>query len=185
MIDAYKVPFYILGFLIRSGPLHGYQLKTQIEHEASDFAHIKLSNLYYHLGAMKKKLWVESSIDKEGNRPEKEVFSITKEGRKAFKGLMARCLSEETLWEFPIDGVLFFVEKRIPDFIRDGLEEEKGRISARLTGIIEHRKQVLSEVPEHFRPIANLILSHHEEHYRTEIKWLQNAIEVFGETTDE
>jgi DNA-binding PadR family transcriptional regulator len=184
MTDAYKVPFYILGFLIRSGPLHGYQLKTRIEHEANDFAQIKLSNLYYHLGAIKEKGWVESRFGKEGNRPEKEVFSITKDGRKAFKDLMARCLSEETLWDFAVDGVLFFSEKKSQEFLRLDLKEGEKRITERLSRIVEHRKLVFSEVPEHFRLIADLILSHHEEHYRTELKWLQNTIEVLRGMTN-
>lgn len=76
-----KVSFYILGFLIRLGPLHGYQLKAHIESEARDFAKIRLPNLYYHLGSMREKGWVESTRGKEGSRPEKEVFSVTPEGK--------------------------------------------------------------------------------------------------------
>jgi DNA-binding PadR family transcriptional regulator len=185
MTDAYKVPFYALGFLIRSGPLHGYQLKALIEHEASDFAHIKLSNLYYHLGSIKKKGWVESNFEKDGNRPEKEIFSITKEGRKAFRTLMTRCLSEEILWEFPIDGALFFSRKDSPGSLLAGLAEEENRLAERLSRMMEHREEVLSEVPEHFRSVADLILSHHEDHYRTEMKWLQKAIGILREKAED
>jgi len=29
MKESYKVPFYILGFLRRFGPMHGYQIKKE------------------------------------------------------------------------------------------------------------------------------------------------------------
>lgn len=44
-----KVPFYILGLLMRYGPQHGYNIKQLVSDGISDFAKIKLPTIYYHL----------------------------------------------------------------------------------------------------------------------------------------
>jgi DNA-binding PadR family transcriptional regulator len=181
MTKSLKVPFYILGFLIRLGRLHGYQLKKHIEQEASDFAQIRLPNLYYHLASMKKNGWVTSDVSRQGNRPEKEVFSITEQGKRKFRELFDRCLVEITCWDFPLDGVLFF-SKGIPaDAIVQGLATRKKQVEAALVQLSAHTAVVLKEVPAAFADLATLILSHHELHYRTEVKWLLTAIDVVKE----
>jgi len=179
MNDSYKVPYYILGFLIRSGPLHGYQLKAAIEREAKDFAKIKLPNLYYHLGKMREKGWLDSKEGREGSRPEKEVFSVTGEGRLAFRDLLERCLAEGVDWDFPLDGALFFSKGLNSGAILKGLAESEARAAEAIESLEAHGREVMREVPESFRDIAALILAHHERHYAAEREWLQGAIAVF------
>ncbi|MGA2547401.1 MAG: PadR family transcriptional regulator [Rectinemataceae bacterium] len=179
MTESYKVPFYILGFLIRLGPLHGYQLKAHIELEARDFAKIRLPNLYYHLGSMREKGWVESKREKEGSRPEKDIFSITDEGRSKFGELLERALAEPVDWDFPLDGALFFSKGRSAKRIERELAAAEARATAALESLAAHRKEVLAEVPQGFRDVAGLILSHHERHYATEREWLAEAKKVF------
>lgn len=179
MTDSYKVPFYILGFLIRLGPLHGYQIKTHIESEAGDFAKIRLPNLYYHLGSMREKGWVESTRGQEGSRPEKEIFSVTAEGELQFREFLDRCLAEPVGWDFPLDGALFFSKGRSAKTIARELSAAEERAAAALVTLAGHRKEVLDEVPPSFRDVAALILAHHECHYAAERKWLHEAIAVF------
>jgi DNA-binding PadR family transcriptional regulator len=180
MSDSYKVPFYILGFLIRLGPLHGYQLKAHIEREARDFAKIKLPNLYYHLGAMKERLWIESTIEKDEGRPEREVFSVTEEGRRRFGELFERCLGECPEWDFPIDGALFFSKGMKAKEIARNLTAALARANAALALLASHRGEVLAEVPPAFRETASLILAHHERHYAAERDWLVEALRIFS-----
>ncbi len=40
---------YILGIIKRHGPIHGYDIKQILDEHVSDFVHIKLPNIYYHL----------------------------------------------------------------------------------------------------------------------------------------
>ncbi|HUI71328.1 MAG TPA: PadR family transcriptional regulator [Spirochaetia bacterium] len=180
MRDSYKVPFYILGFLIRLGPLHGYHLKMHLEHEASDFARIKLPTIYYHLGVMKGKGWVVSDVGKEGNRPEKQVFSITEDGKRKFRELLNRCLMEPVTFDFPVDGALFFSKGFSAARIAKRLADRKKQAGVILKHLSLHRDEVLHEVPVAFGDVAALLLAHHELHYQAEQKWLQSAIEVFG-----
>lgn len=181
MNESYKVPFYILGFLLRLGPLHGYQLKAHIESEARDFAKIRLPNLYYHLASMREKGWIESTLEREEGRPEKEIFSPTEEGRLRFAELFERCLAESAEWDFPLDGALFFSKGRKASIARS-LKEAEARAAAALEGLAAHRKEVLAEVPPSFRDVASLIVGHHERHYAAEKEWLAEAIKIFSGT---
>jgi DNA-binding PadR family transcriptional regulator len=180
MNESYKVPFYILGYLMRSGPLHGYQLKANIEREASDFAKIKLPNLYYHLASMREKGWIEAEREKEGNRPEKDVYSVSAEGRAQYDEFLRRCLAEPVDWDFPVDGALFFSKDLSHEEIERGLLVACSRADAALKSLAVHRVEVLAEVPASFSEIASLILSHHERHYAAELAWLREAIEVIS-----
>jgi DNA-binding PadR family transcriptional regulator len=179
MTDAYKVPFYILGYLIRLGPLHGYQLKARIEHEASDFAHVKLPNLYYHLKKMEGKGWVSSRPDREGNRPEKEVYSVAEGGRRAFEELRDRCLDEAPVWDFAADGALFFAPKERTPAFKESFERAKARAEEGLRALAAHKARTLAEVPEFFSGTARLIFEHHELHRRAELEWLGMAVRHF------
>jgi DNA-binding PadR family transcriptional regulator len=179
MTESYKVQFYILGYLIRLGSLHGYQIKAHIEREAADFARIKLPNLYYHLSRMEEEGWVSSRTDREGARPAKEVHSITREGRRAFAELRERCLEEGPAWDFAVDGALFFIQEGDGPAFREAFERSRSRAEAELRELASHRAETLAEVPERFREIARLIFEHHELHRRSELEWLGEAIAYF------
>lgn len=179
MTDSYKVQFYILGFLLRLGPLHGYQIKARIEREAADFAHVKLPNLYYHLGRMGESGWVAARLDREGNRPEKEVYSVTKEGKRAFAELLDRCLDESPVWDFAADGALFFASAGSAPAYAEAFRLRKSRAEESLGRIAAHREEALAEVPEAFRDLARLIFEHHELHMRAELDWLDRLVAHF------
>jgi DNA-binding PadR family transcriptional regulator len=179
MTESYKVQFYILGYLVRLGSQHGYQIKGRIEREAADFARIKLPNLYYHLGRMEEKGWVSSKPDREGNRPEREVYSISKAGRKAFAELRDRCLEEASVWEFAVDGALFFMDGDAIPACAEALSRRRARAEEGLRALAAHKEATLAEVPESFRDTARLIFEHHELHHRAELEWLGGAIASF------
>ena len=69
--------------------MHGYALKQILSERASDFARIKMSNIYYHFEKMEKQGLVQVSYEKEGKRPGRQVYSITPEGEKTFLKLSA------------------------------------------------------------------------------------------------
>ncbi|WP_088187115.1 PadR family transcriptional regulator [Desulfosporosinus sp. FKA] len=82
-----KIPFYLLNLLLRYGPQLGYRLNKIIEEEISDFSKIKLPTIYYHLDKLKEKEYVTETLDKDRNRPEKFVYSITEMGKEYFNEL--------------------------------------------------------------------------------------------------
>ena len=120
-----KIPFYLLGLLIRYGPQHGYRLKQIIEETISDFAKIKLPTIYYHLDKLKENGYVAETTDKEGNRPEKMVYTITDKGEEYYDELLMKQLTESYSPEFSIDGVLYFRDRADHNTLLEELVRKK------------------------------------------------------------
>jgi DNA-binding PadR family transcriptional regulator len=171
-----KIPFYLLGLLIRYGPQHGYSLKQLIEERISDFAKIKLPTIYYHLQKLKEQGYVSESLDKDGNRPEKYVYTITEKGYQYFDILFDKQLRESYSPEFALDGVLFFTERIDKERLLIELQTKKEVLLERISQLEFHKKMAMERMPDPGRLPANLIFEHHEDHLRAELSWLDKAI---------
>lgn len=176
-----KIPFYILGLLMRYGPQHGYRIRQIMEKEIADFAQIKLPTIYYHLEKLLEKGCVSAVEERDGNRPEKTVYRITDEGRKCFLLLLHRLLNEEYCPELPYDGVLYFSEHAQEGELRAGLERRKENLQRRLTELEAHCSASMRLVPPEGQRGAALIFSHHRTHLQAELEWTRHAIEAFSE----
>lgn len=171
-----KAPIYILGFLQRYGPLHGYRLKRLLSDMVSDFTHIKLPTIYYHLEKMEGNGLVSAEREQEGKRPERAVYSITDKGKKEFLSLLSRSLAVDYRPEFEIDAPLFFFDSMEPADIVRSLREREESCAAVLKHLEKHREEVMEFIPPEGRAIADLMFHHHSLHYRAELKWLRDAL---------
>lgn len=171
-----KIPFYLLGLLLRYGPQHGYRLKQIIEDSISDFAKIKLPTIYYHLDKLKEKGYVTETLDKDGNRPEKLVYSITVSGREYFDELFDKLLKERYSLEFPLDGVLFFKDKIDNVKLQKEFDCKKEEIIKALELLNRHKVKTLSNIHEQGKFSAEIIFEHHICHLEAELAWLEGTI---------
>lgn len=172
-----KVPFYILGLLIRYGPEHGYRLKQIMESQIADFAQIKLPNLYYHLEKLADKGYVAAAPERAGNRQEKTVYSITPAGRVYFSTLCRKLLKEGMVLELPLDGLLFFREYVSREVLARELGERKAALKQRIALLEAHRTVSMPLVPEEGKACASLIFDHHRLHMEAELTWLEKALQ--------
>ena len=102
----------ILGLLL-SHEMHGYQLYEVLKQNPGTPISLKKPNTYKLLGDMEEDSWVTHFTEQEGNRPPRQVYSVTKKGEKAFKRLLRENLSSypspEEVPQLPyIDKVLHF-----------------------------------------------------------------------------
>lgn len=171
-----KVPLYILGFLLRYGPQHGYRLKQHIEEEASDFAFIRTSNLYYHLESLKKNGYVDATVEREGKRPDRQVFEITEAGKTYFLELLRKASKDYFKGEYLFDATLFFFEYLDKDTLIRAIDDHIERCKQVVAHIKSHQRDVLSNIPEAFLKPAQAIFNHHIYHYQTELKWLEETL---------
>lgn len=175
--EIMKIPFYILGLLIRYGPQHGYSLKHIIEERISDFAKIKLPSIYYHLDRLKEMGYVSESIDRDGNRPEKTVYSITEIGRKHFEVLYKMQMDEGYPSGLPLDGVLYFSETSDRSELLNTLEFQRQDMIVKMEELILHREQTMKDTENDSEVVLKAIFEHHRCHIEAEINWLKNTIE--------
>ncbi|NPV93497.1 MAG: PadR family transcriptional regulator [Firmicutes bacterium] len=171
-----KIPYYLLGLLIRYGPQHGYQLKQIIGRQIAEFARIKLPTIYYHLERMEQKGLVSASVEREGNRPERTVYAITDQGRAYFDQLLGQLLMEEYSPEFGIDGVLFFGEAVDPEKLREQLALKEQELRKRYKALKRHQKSLFPAENEKAALFTRLIFTHHRRHLEAEIEWIESVL---------
>ena len=171
------IPLYILGFLLRYGPQHGYQLKKLLAEQMADFTDIKLPTIYYHLEKLEAAGLITAREDREGSRPEKRIYAVAPAGEERFRQLLSQTLELEYRPTFDVDAALYFSDHVEPVDFLAALQGHAANLRESLTRLREHREQVLLCIPAGMRTSAELIISHHELHYQAELDWAGQAIE--------
>ncbi|HOD12328.1 MAG TPA: PadR family transcriptional regulator [Candidatus Omnitrophota bacterium] len=157
--------------LLMEGPKHGYEIKRQIEEELFPFLGLKIKSIYYPLKKMEKLGLISKDSGREGNFPEKFVYSITPKGKKIFDHLLTESFLSIERPYFNIDLSLYFlpyVDKKIAQrrlrarviFLKriqrdlDSIEKNLKSPSGHLKIILEHD---LDLVNAEIRSITKLI----------------------------
>jgi DNA-binding PadR family transcriptional regulator len=175
------IPLYVLGLLMRYGPMHGYQLKKTISEELEDFTQIKLPSIYYHLEGMEKSGLLSANSEKSENRPEKTVYTITEKGRQAFRRLLEKLLNTRYRPVFDHDAIFYFANELPPATLAQSLEEQHENLRASLKTVEKHRNETIPLVPASDRPMVEIIFSHHEHHLRAELDWVEETQRMLKE----
>ncbi|MCR3758273.1 PadR family transcriptional regulator [Clostridium felsineum] len=171
-----KVQLYILGLLMRYGPKHGYSIKQIVSDNIAAFAKIKLPTIYYHLDKLSEKAYINSVIQKDGNRPEKTVYSITDLGVNYFNSLLNKILAENYSLEFDFDGVLYFSDFANKNDIIINLNRQKEYIENKLKELIVTKDNTLNNLLPDYRIYCISIFNHHIYHLQTELKWINETL---------
>jgi DNA-binding PadR family transcriptional regulator len=164
-----SIRLFILGTLAASGPLHGHQIRQQAQSDRTDmWADVPVGSLY---GALKRLahegLVREVRTERVGNRPERTVYEITREGHRALDAVRDQALRELVLRNDPFD--LALAQSR-------DLPEET------LTQIVEHRLAGLRVQESSLRHRAEtadvylneaerMVLRHLVERVAAEVRW--------------
>ena len=99
-----KIAFLVLG-LIAEKPLNPYQIKKLLEKLAmNEVFPMSSSSIYAAINGLVKKKFVLGRKAKQGNMPEKTIYSITKQGEEVLKKTLTAYLSdtEKIFSEFDI-----------------------------------------------------------------------------------
>src|SRR6202044_3441361 len=91
-----SIRLFILGTLSASGPLHGHQIRQQAQSDRTElWTDIQVGSVY---GALKRlaneDLIREIRTERVGNRPERTVYEITSEGRRALAAIRHQALRD-------------------------------------------------------------------------------------------
>jgi DNA-binding PadR family transcriptional regulator len=151
----------LLG-LLRENPKHGYEIKRKIKEILFLFAGVDLKSIYYPLRVLEKKGLITKHTGKQGRRPQRFVYKLTKKGQARFNELLARSFLDFKRPQFSLDLSLYFLNYIKPDAgrrrlcgrifilnkIAKGLRQmlqagQKKRISLSLGRILEHNLKML------------------------------------------
>lgn len=85
-----SLSYAMLGILTY-GPMTGYNLKKVFDKSVSQVWVASLSQMYRELSSLEKKGYVSSEIQKQDDRPDKKIYTITEEGANAFNKWLHEC----------------------------------------------------------------------------------------------
>jgi len=151
----------LLG-LLRESPKHGYEIKLKTKEILSLFAGVDLKSVYYPLKILERKGLVAKHIGKQGRRPQRFVYELTKKGEARFHELLTKSFLDFKRPQFILDLSLYFLSYIKPavgrrrlcgrifilDKISKGLMQmlqggQRKKISLSLSRILEHNLKLL------------------------------------------
>jgi len=170
-----SIRLFILGTLARTGPLHGHQIRQQAQNDRTElWADVRVGSLY---GALKRLanegLVRELRTERVGNRPERTVYEITVEGRRALSAVRDDALRTLVTPNDPFDLAL----TQTPDVAEESLAQ---LVANRLAGL-RVREASLREAAASAEPYVNeaerLVMRHLYERCVAEVRWHEELLD--------
>jgi len=162
----------LLGILfIRKEPMHGYEIKRQLEEWAvGEYARISYGSIYYNLEKMEKEGLVASKSVKNSGRPERRLYSITERGKEELMRLLRKNYfeTERPYYRFDVGVSLMALMPR---------EEVLKALAKRIKIAERHIKELLkakAELEGKVPFFVSAIIDHYLLHLEAEKKWLEN-----------
>lgn len=91
-----SLEYGILG-LINYGKMSGYDISKAFDSSLKFFWHAQTSHIYLELKKLEKKGYITGTLVQQNDRPNKKLFGITDEGRKAFMEWLAQGAGAESV----------------------------------------------------------------------------------------
>ena len=162
----------LLG-LLRQQDMHGYQLHEFINRDLATCTDLKKATAYYLLNKMADRGWVTQTTEREGNRPPRQVYSLTPAGEQAFQRLLRENLAAYQPVYFSGDIGLAFLDSLPAAEALELLRARRSELAAYL--------QSLQQAPVHSGTLQWLV-EHQLYHLQAEIRWLDQILQQL-ETT--
>lgn len=171
----------ILG-LLRSQPLHGYEIKRTVEEHMGDWTSIAFGSIYFAL----EKLALEGAIEvvateKAGARPSRTVYAITKKGEAEFGRLLREAWLAIERPAYAVDIALFFMDAMPDAEVREHLARRAAQLAETEAWVERHRDETLANhsVP----PQARAIFDHTRKHLAAERSWTDETLAAVTKET--
>jgi len=161
----------LLGVL-RSQQSHGYGLLEYLKNHTSGGAAIGKSNAYRLLNSMETDGYIVSRSERDGSRPEKNVFEVTETGEDLFRSLLLDALAEDATASLPGISVLNYLYELAPQDAARQLAKRRDKIAERYAAVVEMPEEVKKLHPALALDALQL---------EVELNWLNETIDSLEE----
>lgn len=171
-----SIRLFILGSLVERGPMHGHGLRLLAEEEhIAEWADVTPGAIY---GAIKR-LAAEGLIDplrveREGNYPQRQVYSVTAAGLESLNTIRAEALHTIVYRPDPFDLALARLGEENIDGLRMTLEARLAELRLRADREVE--KAVL--IDEYLTFTEKHVIRHDLHRLRAEVAWHEELMEA-------
>jgi DNA-binding PadR family transcriptional regulator len=167
-----SIRLYILDALQEEGPMHGHQLRLLAEKEhVQEWTDISVGALY---GALKRMaaegLIEEVRAEREGAYPERQIYSITDEGRISLGVTKRNALREIVVRTDPFDLAMSRLDKRN---LGDLTELLAARI-AHLTAMAAEAEAHVHSIGQYLTFTEKIVMRHKAARLAAEVEWHEN-----------
>jgi DNA-binding PadR family transcriptional regulator len=156
----------LLG-LLRIHEMHGYQLNELIDHHLGTSGYLTKPTAYRLLNTMTADGWIAYTEEREGNRPARRVYRITREGEAAFRRLLREGLASYEPAEFHSDVSVAFVHALPAD-------EAASLLRQRRAAIVDLAQTMRADDAHHGS--FQTLIEHRALHLTAELEWLDRVI---------
>jgi len=164
----------LLG-LLKESPKHGYEIKIKIREILSLFAGVDLKSIYYPLKVLEKQGLVIKRAAKEGRRPQRFIYELTKKGETRFNEMLSKSFLDFKRPQFSLDLSLYLLPYIDPSLGRRRL---RGRVFI-LNKIYQGLSQMLrAQQKKKFSSSLAYILEHNLKMLEAESSFLKGLIKI-------
>ncbi len=178
-----SIRLFILSSFAEYGPMHGHRLRLTAErYRVHLWTDITVGAVY---GAMKRLasegLLREAGREREGNRPTRQLYEITDEGRRALAALQRAGLSEVGFKPDPFDLALTRLDPETLDAVPSVLAERLDKVR----GLLMETKRINEEAQEYIGMAKQWALRHTEYRLEAEVAYLTALLTEAADIVDD
>lgn len=178
-----SLKYGILGFLSEWPGASGYDLKKEFDTFMNPFWHTHLSQIYPELNHLEEKELVHSEVVEQTAKPDKKIYTITKEGRNYLRDWLSSSPQSPKIKEAFLMRS-FFLDNVTADEAIFQLQLYKKRRDDRLKNMKKTLKQRLTEIKDEnaaLTPRILMITSVYKKGLDEEkgfIRWCEDTIKL-------
>ena len=163
--------------------MHGHQMRLQAaEDRTEQWTDIKPGALYGTLTRLEREsLVAEVRTERQGSYPERTVYEITAEGRRALEILRDQMLRTVAFGNDPFDLALTHSGAISEESLRDIVQVRMLELNARLNASESRLSAALPWLSEAER----VVCEHQVNRLRTEVTWHERLLDTVAKIADE
>jgi DNA-binding PadR family transcriptional regulator len=178
-----SIRLFILSSFDEFGPMHGHLLRSLAEKmRVPLWTDISVGAVY---GAMSRLaaegLLKEAGREQEGNRPTRQIYKITDEGRRVLADLRREGLREVWFKPDPFDLALTRMDGKTRKTLPTVLAERLKTVKASLADV----RSIAQGLPAHVGLTKRWALRHSEYRLEAEVSYLTDLLKVAGDMSCE
>lgn len=162
----------ILLGVLRQQEMHGYQLLEFINNTLTTCTDIKKPTAYYLLKKMHEEGLISQETVQAGNRPPRQVYTLTTKGEQAFQRMLRENLSRHETVYFTDDIGLAFSDALETNDVVELLKKRKTQM--------ENALGKLKNVTRH-KGGLQLVIEHQVYFLESELAWIDKIIQRMAE----
>lgn len=174
-----SIRLFILSSFEEIGPMHGHRLRLEAEQKmVSLWTDISVGAVYGAMSRLANEgLLQEAGQEQEGNRPVRQLYKITEEGRKMLAVLRTQGLEEVWFKNDPFDLAL---TKARPADGQEFVETLSRRLQT-IRAMLQRKREMIASDQYAFGPAEKWALRHTEMRLATEVAYLEALIDAAAE----